>query len=276
MLRQSALVFEREVADLLVAVGYRVYGERLLSYKQVDIYAEYDILGRTQRVAVECKLSPKPLSQQQLATIVADYQPLYESNLIDQLLIITLEGATPSARAFLQAQRVAHHLTIRDLHRSAEAAGSRVQGSLPSAPLWGRAITETQRDYCFVLMPFGDTADLQAVYRDHVKPTLEGRCNLRCERADDIYDVAGVMQSVWESINRASVIVAELTGKNANVFYELGIAHTLGKPVIMISQNIDDVPLDLRHLRCILYQYKPSAVGKFEEALAKTAMSVLR
>jgi nucleoside 2-deoxyribosyltransferase len=83
------------------------------------------------------------------------------------------------------------------------------------------------------------------------------------------------MQSVWQSINEARVVVAELTGRNPNVFYELGIAHTLGKPVIMIAQAIEDVPFDLRHLRCILYTYKPDMITKFEEALEKTVRNVL-
>ena len=124
-------------------------------------------------------------------------------------------------------------------------------------------------------MPFGDESDVQLVYRNHVKPVIEQKCQLRCERADDIYDVSGIMQSVWEGINRAGVVVAELTGRNPNVFYELGVAHTLGRPVIMLSQDIEDVPSDLRHLRCILYRYKPDVIGAFETTLEKTLKSVL-
>jgi len=83
------------------------------------------------------------------------------------------------------------------------------------------------------------------------------------------------MQSVWEGINRARLIIADLTGRNPNVFYELGIAHTLGKPVIMLTQSMDYVPFDLRHLRCIVYQYKPGSIEKFESALKRTVRRVL-
>ncbi len=48
-------------------------------------------------------------------------------------------------------------------------------------------------------------------------------------------------------------LVADLTGRNPNVMYEVGIAHTVGKPVIMVTQDIDDVPFDLRALRCVVY-----------------------
>ena len=54
-------------------------------------------------------------------------------------------------------------------------------------------------------------------------------------------------------ICKSSVVVCDLTGKNANVFYEAGIAHSLGKDVILITQSADDVPFDLRHLRYIPY-----------------------
>jgi hypothetical protein len=124
-------------------------------------------------------------------------------------------------------------------------------------------------------MPFGEGHDLQRVYRNHVQPVV-GQLGLVCERADDLYDVRAVMQNVWESINRARVIIAEMTERNPNVFYELGIAHTLGKPVIMITQSIEQyVPFDLKHLRSIEYQFKPGEIEKFEQALRRTIQTVL-
>ena len=210
--------FEKEVGDLLALVGYRVYGERLLGYKKVDLYAEYDILGRTQRIAVECKQHSKPLSREQLLHIVVNYRPLYDSGIIDQLLLVTANGVSPTAAVFINDQRVVHHQTLHELRRTTQTVGARAESSPPTAPLWGRAVGTLEHNYCFVLMPFSDVADLQAVYVDHVKPTLETACGLRCERADDIHDVSGVMQSIWESINRAALVVAELTGKNPNVF----------------------------------------------------------
>jgi len=147
--------------------------------------------------------------------------------------------------------------------------------SINASPIWEGRNFPTESDYCFILMPFADTSDVQKVYRDHVKPVLESRCGLRCERADDIYDISGVMQSVWEGINRARLVVADLTGKNANVFYELGIAHTLGKPVIVLTQSMEFVPFDLRHLRCIVYEYKPRSITKLETALENTVKRVL-
>ena len=61
------------------------------------------------------------------------------------------------------------------------------------------------------------------------------------------------MQDIVELICTSQVVVCDLSGKNPNVFYEAGIAHTLGKEVILITQSIDDVPFDLKPLRCIEY-----------------------
>lgn len=168
---------------------------------------------------------------------------------------------------------------VEALRQSLTSAQQQIEtlrrSTIPASPIWEGRSFPAEEDYCFVLMPFGDMADVQRVYTDHVKVVLEQACGLRCERADDIYDISGVMQSVWEGINRARLIIADLTGRNPNVFYELGIAHTLGKPVIMLTQSMDFVPFDLRHLRCIVYDYKPKDVERLEKALQRTVRTVL-
>lgn len=79
------------------------------------------------------------------------------------------------------------------------------------------------------------------------------RAGLRCRRADDIWENASIIQDVVALIDRSRIVVCDCTGRNPNVFYEAGIAHTLGREVILIAQNANDVPFDLRHLRYVLY-----------------------
>lgn len=76
---------------------------------------------------------------------------------------------------------------------------------------------------------------------------------LVCRRADDIWENPAIMQDVVSLIDRSRVVVCDCTGRNPNVFYEAGIAHTLGREVILITQNAGDIPFDLRHLRYIAY-----------------------
>ena len=82
---------------------------------------------------------------------------------------------------------------------------------------------------------------------------------LECKKGDDIWENSTFIQDIFELIFISKVVVADFTGKNPNVFYEVGIAHTLGKTVIPITQSIDDVPSDLRHHRVL--KYLPNAQG---------------
>ncbi len=76
---------------------------------------------------------------------------------------------------------------------------------------------------------------------------------LQTNRADNVWEHHTVIQDVVNLIDRARIVVCDLTGKNPNVFYEAGIAHTLGRQVIMITQSEHDVPFDLRHHRFLPY-----------------------
>ena len=125
----------------------------------------------------------------------------------------------------------------------------------------------------FVLSPFEEP--FNTIYSDHIKPSIESVAGLECLRADDIYDNRPIIENIWRCTNEAKIIVAELTGKNANVFYETGIAHTIGKEVILITQSMDDVPFDLRHLRCIVYDYTPRGTKGLEGNLKSTVLNIL-
>lgn len=76
---------------------------------------------------------------------------------------------------------------------------------------------------------------------------------MRCRRADDIWENPAVIQDVVSLIDRSRVVICDCSTRNPNVFYEIGIAHTLGREVILITQSADDIPFDLRHLRYVQY-----------------------
>lgn len=98
-----------------------------------------------------------------------------------------------------------------------------------------------------VMLPFSLQKSFDAVKKacDNLK--------LECKKADDIWENSTFIQDIFELIFTSKVIIADFTGKNPNVFYEVGIAHTLRKTVIPIAQSINDVPSDLRHHRALLY-----------------------
>lgn len=91
---------------------------------------------------------------------------------------------------------------------------------------------------------------------------------LTCERADNIWKESAVIQDIFGLIYRSHIVVCDFTGKNPNVFYEAGIAHTLGKHVIPITQSQDDIPFDLRHHRYLGYLNNGEGLQRLQSGLA--------
>jgi len=106
------------------------------------------------------------------------------------------------------------------------------------------------KNTCFVIMPFGPPFD--RYFKNIFVPAIE-EAGLQAVRADSIFLPSAIMPDIWRFLSEAKVLVADLTGRNPNVFYELGLAHALRKPVILVADNLEDVPFDLRGLRVLGY-----------------------
>lgn len=132
----------------------------------------------------------------------------------------------------------------------------------------------TLTNSCFVIMPFSPT--YQTEYEKVIRPAVEAT-GLTCIRADQIYAKPQVTADIWKSLRSARIVVAEFTGRNTNVFYEVGLAHALGKPVIIITRNEDDVPFDLKALRYRYYNTNEPFWGEnLKKALIDMLQSVLK
>ncbi len=99
-------------------------------------------------------------------------------------------------------------------------------------------------------MPFGEWFD--DYYSGIYVPAIEA-AGLKPHRADDHYRPSAIVHDICGYTKKPAVILADLTGKNPNVFYELGLAHAIAKPAVLVSASIEDVPFDLRSLRVITY-----------------------
>jgi hypothetical protein len=130
-------------------------------------------------------------------------------------------------------------------------------------------------DSCFVVMPFASPIGLY--YQQIYEPAIQ-KAGLRAVRADaDIFGTGKIIDQIWSGINAAKVLVAELTSRNPNVFYELGLAHALQKPVVLVSSNEQDVPFDLKHIRVIYYDVSDPFWGqKLIEKVAENIISALK
>lgn len=114
----EAKIFESMVGELLRLSGFEVKNEIILGHKKVDLYIEERRLGSMRRTAVECKNYEQALGQAQVTEIYANYRPLYESNLIGEVLLVTRKGLTPSANSMVMNTRELSHLTFDQLQNS--------------------------------------------------------------------------------------------------------------------------------------------------------------
>jgi len=137
-----------------------------------------------------------------------------------------------------------------------------------------KAASVSSTDTCFVMMPFA--SPLGEYYSKIYEPAIE-KAGLKSVRADDdIFGTGKIIDQIWSGINAAKVLVAELTSRNPNVFYELGLAHALKKPVVLVCSNEQDVPFDLKHIRVIYYDmHDPFWGNKLIEKVAENILSAI-
>jgi hypothetical protein len=110
--------------------------------------------------------------------------------------------------------------------------------------------TTAPKAFCFVLMPFSN--DFNDVYKLGIKEACAA-AGAYCERVDEQIFIDRILDRIYNQIAKADIIVADMTGRNPNVFYEVGYAHALDKLTILLTKNADDIPFDLKHFPHIVY-----------------------
>jgi hypothetical protein len=136
--------------------------------------------------------------------------------------------------------------------------GEGLVSTTPSEKLQSSVVSREPRvreflDTCFVMMPFGVWFD--RYYQEIYAPAIK-EAGFEPVRADELFTTGSVVEQIWDQIVKAKLLLADLSDKNANVFYELGLAHAARKPVVFTASAVEDVPFDLRHLRVIIYDVR--------------------
>ena len=160
---------------------------------------------------------------------------------------------------------------VKNLYKSVEGIEDKTHIAGRTKRVFPHRDFEVQQNLCFVLMPF--RSNFNRLHHGHIKPVLE-KAGFEVLRADDIYTPSVIIEDIWEYINKARFIVADVTGRNPNVFYELGISHTLGKETVILTQNDNDVPFDLRHRRYFKYDDDENGWKSLRITLEKVASSL--
>lgn len=181
-----------------------------------------------------------------------------------------LDGATETEKKIRASDEWLAMSTALRADYSARQDDSRY--SFLVSPLFGRPRDPVKQTDVFVLMPFAP--ERKPLYEDHIVPPVQ-RLGLTVARADEYLTAHPIMSDVWAGLCGCGVVVADCTGRNPNVFYEIGVAHTIGKPVILITEDPNDVPADLRHIRYITFEFTPRGMAAFEEQFRRTVFTSL-
>lgn len=143
---------------------------------------------------------------------------------------------------------------------------------------------------CFIIMPFGDpekeperARKLELLYSDCIKPTVEainipGKPDeiISCHRADKSARPGEIITHIIENLVSADIVIADLSGRSPNVFYELGVRHAVNNNTILIADDLDDIPFDLRGLRTITYKWDAEQMLKLQGSLKAAIIEILK
>ena len=133
---------------------------------------------------------------------------------------------------------------------------------------------KSEKGTCYVLMPFAE--QFREVYLK-ISETIEGdELGFICRRADDFFGGGHIIEDVLRNIGTCEILIADLTTKNANVFYELGITHMVKdiRNVIIITQHMDDVPFDIQTYRYIKYEQNDQGLKKLKHDLIEAVKPI--
>ena len=133
--------------------------------------------------------------------------------------------------------------------------------------------TNYMRPEVFIVSQFGDYYDV--LYDEVIRPVCE-RLNYNPIRGDEVTSCTLILDDIITSIRSASVIIADITPDNPNVFYEVGYAHALAKPTILLCEKgiRDKLPFDVSGFRTIFYDNSIGGKRQIEEKLKSHLQSI--
>lgn len=117
----------------------------------------------------------------------------------------------------------------------------------------------------FVIMPFSEKWS-DGVYKKMIHSAVTG-ANFNCIRGDSPLRVGDLTETIWNSLMKAGLIIADVSALNANVFYEIGLAHALGKDVMILKQKDSNIPADFGGSH--YYEYELNNLPKYKKKLQK-------
>lgn len=262
--------FEREVGALFRALGADVEQNTCLAGNQIDLLLrEKTPSGMPIRIAVECKAFSRPVGIDVVNAQAGLAILLRQRGLIDRTILVSKVGFTPQARDAALTHGI-ELLELADLQQRAHGRPAAVQAAqVELAEAASRKDREPpQRKRIFAVVPF--SADFGDVYLLGIRDVAE-TLGHTAERADEVEHTGVILDLVHQKIRDCQVVVADTTSRNPNVCYEVGFAHGVEKPTILICRVGTELPFDFQAMNHIIY----TSIVDLRERLAARLRTLL-
>ena len=268
---------EHAVANFYRELGAKTVKLNLdLGGNQIDVYIEEATAsGQIVRSAVECKFYKANVPKDVVIQFGTVAHFLRQMGLIDKAVMVTSKGYTQSASIAAETSGV-ELLTFQDLEarlggyprwtpeiRFSKFGAEtilRIEKAVEQAE--DMPLPDSFPNTVFVAMPFAEQMEDVYIYGIRKSVVEHG---LTCKRADEIEHGGPIAQEIIDQILRCRIIIAEISDSNPNVFYEVGWAHALERPTILLAREGTSLPFDIAHVNTIIYK----SIHNLEESLHK-------
>lgn len=244
--------FEREVAAIYRALGARVEQDVIIAGNQVDVVIEEETgSGSRIKTVIECKNFSRPAGIEVVNQFASLFGLFKTRGLAHKGTIVASQGFTRQAKEAAKEMGV-ELIEFADLQQRVEGRTKELRAAEVENDLARREAATSRKGppHIFVVMPFAD--EFTDVYVLGIRDVAE-KMGFAVQRADDIEHNSNILDVIQEHIRRSDVVVADMTGRNANVFYEIGYALALERPTVLICRKGETIPFDLQAINHICY-----------------------
>lgn len=260
--------FERQVAAIYRALGARVEVDVGLAGSQVDVVVrEKTQSGSEITVAVECKSSQRPVGVEPILSFASVAQLLKQRGLINRATVVARSGFTRQARD-AASEYALELLELADLEHRAKGKQAAIELAEQEFAREQSAPDRDRPKRVFIVMPFAK--EFEDIYLLGIREVAES-LGFTVERADEIEHTQSIVDVIRARIRAADAVVGDTTGSNPNVFYEIGYAHALDLPTILIARKGSQLPFDLSSVNHIMYE----TIVELRERLMKRLSAIL-
>lgn len=264
----DAIEFERRVAAIYRILGADVQHDVALAGNQIDILLdERTGAGTSIRSAVECKFHLRPVGIDAVNAFAGLVLLLRNRSLVQRGIMVSDSGFTKTARSSAHEHGVAL-VEFADLKQRIAGGESEIAAAKSQLNITQGVSVERSPKRAFVVMPF--SKEYNDVYVLGIRDVAE-TLGLVAERADEIQHNDSIPDLIRHRINRSDVVIAETTVHNPNVYYEIGLAHGIGRPTVLICKDAGSIPFDLAAINHLVY----GSISELREMLATRLRATL-